>query len=160
MFQLAGSHRSAKVCLTEFYESCTGGHQQPQMKDLVIVFQQMIGELRNVTVVLDALDESKERRDVLRWMTSSEHERCSFVLLSRSERDIEEALDSWLPSDGIVTLEHEPTGEDFKAYIHHRLEVETNLKRMVSMHNEITDVLVAKAGGMWVPSRCSLTFEH
>jgi hypothetical protein len=147
VFQLAASHISTKVLLMKLYKSCDSGHQQPQMKELVNVFEQMMGELRSVTVVLDALDESRERRDVLQWITSP-HQHCKFVLLSRSERDIQEALASWLPSERVVTLEYEPTDEDLKAYIHHRIEVESNLRRMKSMHDEISDVLVAKAGGM------------
>jgi len=129
------------------YQRCAGGHQQPQMRELVGVFEQMLGEVQSVTLVIDALDESKVRRDLLQWIASP-HQHCKFLLLSRSERDIEDTLASWLPPDRVVTLEDEPTGEDLKAYIRHRLEDESNLKRMVSTHNEITDVLVARAGGM------------
>lgn len=147
VFQLAVSHVSTKVLLMKLYKSYASGHQQPQMKGLVNVFEQMMGELRSVTVVLYALDESRERRDLLQWITSP-HQHCKVVLLSRSERDIVEALASWLPPDSVVTLEDEPRGRDFKAYIQYRLEVESNLSRMKSMHDEVSDVLVKKAGGM------------
>lgn len=151
IFQLAASREPTKIHLTKLCESCACGHQQPQTKELVKVFEQMAGELRGVTVVLDALDESRERRNLLQWIASSPQQHCRFVLLSRSERDIEEALTSWLPSDRVVTLEDEPVDEDLRAYIHYRLEVESNLSRMKSMHDMISGVLVAKAGGMCVP---------
>lgn len=149
IFQLATARKFTKVHMMKLYQKCAGGHQQPQMEELVGVFEQMLGEVQNVTLVIDALDESKERRDLLRWITSS-HQQCKFVLFSRSELDIKEALTSWLPPNCVLTLEDEPTGEDIKAYVHHRLEFESNLERMVSMHDEIIDALVEKAGGMWV----------
>jgi hypothetical protein len=146
IFQLGTSHASTRNHLTKLQKDC--GFQQPHIQNLVKVLEQMIGELSNVTVVLDALDESKERRDLLRWITSSLDQHCRVLLLSRSESNIEDDLASWLPPDCVITLEDEPIGEDLKAYIHYRLEVEHNLKRMRSIHDEITDVLVAKAGGM------------
>ena len=152
IFQLAASHKFTKVHLMELYQKCAGGHQQPQMNELVNLFEQMSAELRGVTVVLDALDESKERRDLLRWITSPANQLCKFILFSRSELDIEDGLASWLPSDRVVTLEDEPVGEDLKVYVHYRLEVESNLSRLRSMHEEISEVLVEKAGGMWVLS--------
>jgi hypothetical protein len=103
--------------------------------------------------VLDALDECKERYELLRWITSlstSTNQHCKFIPLSRWESDIEDALASWLPPNCAFTLEEEPIDEDLNAYIHYRLEMEHNLKRMKSIHDEITDVLVTKAGGMWV----------
>jgi hypothetical protein len=146
IFQLGSSHTSTENHLRQLLKDC--GTQQPHMKDLVKVFGKLIDELSNVTVVLDALDESKERRNLLQWITSSPNQHCKFFLLSRSESNIEDALTSWLPPDCAITLEDEPIGEDCKAYIHYRLEIENNLKRMRSIHNEITDVSVAKAGGM------------
>jgi hypothetical protein len=151
IFQLVASHKSTSIHLTKLFESCAGGTQQPQMKDLIKVVEQMIGELRSVTVVLDALDESKDRRDLLRWITTLPTptvQHCKFILLSRSERDIEDALASWLPPNRAITLEDEPMSEDIRSYIHYRLESESSSNGIKSMHNEISDVLVTKAGGM------------
>lgn len=111
----------------------------------------MAGEVRSVTVVLDALDESRERRDLLRWIASFSNptdQHCKFILLSRPERDIEEALASWLPRHGTITLEGEPIGEDLKSYIHYRLGSESSFQGIKKMHDAILNVLVRKAGGM------------
>jgi hypothetical protein len=151
IFQLIACHKSTRIHLAKLLEGCAGGTQRPQIKELVKVFQEMAGEFRSVTVVLDALDESKERRDLLRWIGSfsiSTDQHCKFILLSRPERDIEEALASWLPPNGAITLEGEPIGEDLKSYIHYRLESESSFNGIKKMHNEISDVLVMRAGGM------------
>jgi hypothetical protein len=153
IYQLVVCHKSTRIHLAKLLEGCAGGTQRPQTKELVEVFQEMAGEVRSVTVVLDALDESKERPDLLRWIESfsiSTDHHCKFILLSRPERDIEAALASWLTPNGAITLEGEPIDEDLNAYIHYRLEMEHNLKRMKSIHDEITDVLITKASGMWV----------
>jgi hypothetical protein len=151
IFQLLASHKSTWVHLTKLLENCAGGTQQSQIKGLVKVFQEIASEVRSVTVILDALDESRERRDLLRWIASfsiSTDQHCKFILLSRPERDIEEALASWLPPNGAITLEGEPIGEDLKSYIHYRLESESSFNGIKKMHNEISDVLVMRAGGM------------
>jgi hypothetical protein len=153
IFQLSASQTSTRIHMTKLSESCGRGTQQPHVADLIKVFGEMTGELKSVTVVLDALDECKERRELLRWITlssTSTNQHCKFMLLSRSEIDIEDALASWLPPNCAITLEDEPIDEDLNAYIHYRLEMESNLKRMKSIHDEVADVLIRKAGGMWV----------
>ncbi|KAI4852197.1 hypothetical protein E4T44_01647 [Aureobasidium sp. EXF-8845] len=159
IFQLSTSHTSTRLHVARLAESCQRGTQHPHTADLIRVFGEMIGQLQSVTVVLDALDECKERRELLGWITSfstSTNQHCKFILLSRWESDIEDALASWLPPNGAITLEEEPIDEDLNAYIHYRLETEHNLKRMKSIHDEITDVLVTKACGMFRWVYCQL----
>lgn len=134
----------------ELLKARSHGSEQPRISELTRLFNQMVSELRHVTVVLDALDESSEKRDLLHWITSSAHQKCKFVLMSRSEREIEESLAMWLSLDCTLTLENEPVDADIKAYVQHRLGIETNLSRWRSMHDRISTILVEKAGGMWV----------
>jgi hypothetical protein len=148
IFQIGAYRTSTRIHLAKLSESCGRGTQRPLTSDLVRVFEQMADEFRSVTVVLDALDESKERRDLLRWIASVPNQHCRFLLLSRSDKDIEDVLASWLSSDHTITLEDEPIGEDLKSYIHYRLESETSFQGIRTMHHEISDALVTKAGGM------------
>jgi hypothetical protein len=146
IFQLLASHKSTRVHLTKLLENCAGGTQQSQIKGLVKVFQEIASEVRSVTVILDALDESRERRDLLRWIASfsiSTDQHCKFILLSRPERDIEEALASWLPRHGAITLEGESIGGDLKSYIHYRLESESSFQGIKKMHEAILNVLAS-----------------
>ncbi|KAG9524153.1 ankyrin repeat protein, partial [Aureobasidium melanogenum] len=156
IFQLVGWNLSTKAHLLKLFGSSHNGHEQPQTKRLEETFNQMVGELQDVIVVLDALDESKDRRDLLRWITSSASQTCRFVLTSRSERDIEESLAPWLSPDSTISLESDLVGDDIEAYVHGRLKKEKHLSRWKSMHGEIATYLVNKAAGMFRWVYCQL----
>ncbi|KAG9849172.1 Pfs, NACHT and ankyrin domain protein, partial [Aureobasidium melanogenum] len=156
IFQLVGWNQSTKAHLLKLFGDSHNGHEQPQTKQLEEIFNRMVGELRDVIVVLDALDESKERHDLLRWITSSSNQTCRFVLTSRSERDIEKRFASWLSPNCTITLDSDLVGDDINAYIHYRLKEEEHLSRWRSMHGEIVNTLVGKAAGMFRWVYCQL----
>ncbi|KAI4723790.1 ankyrin repeat protein [Aureobasidium sp. EXF-10728] len=156
IFQLVGWNDAAKNHLMELFERSRQGREQPRTTELVEVFNQMVREFQDVSVVLDALDESKDRNELLDWVNSSSDQACRFVLTSRSERDIEDSFASWLSPDHIITLEDEPMGEDIEAYVYHRLEEEKNLRRWKSMHDDISSTLIDKAAGMFRWVYCQL----
>ncbi|THW90548.1 hypothetical protein D6D15_04451 [Aureobasidium pullulans] len=154
IFQLSSLHKAGRARLTSHFEKHNDGYEQPPTESLVELLDQMICDFRSVTIVLDALDESNGTQSILQWITS--RNRCKFLLTGRPERDIEEALTQWLPSNCAITLENEPMDDDIKAYVHHKLETEKNLSRWKSMHNLISDTLVEKAGGMFRWVYCQL----
>jgi ankyrin repeat protein len=142
--------------LLKLYESSSHGHEQPRMSQLVETFNQIASELQDVTVVLDALDECRDRGDLLRWITSSSNQDYKFILTSRSERDIEEFFASWVDPDRIITLGSDLVADDIEAYVHYRLETEENLSRWKLMHEEIASTIVGKAAGMFRWVDCQL----
>ncbi|KAI5206737.1 ankyrin repeat protein [Aureobasidium subglaciale] len=148
IYQLYAPHKSTRLYLTNLFEELGNGTEQPQTQQLESAFDRMVNETQGTTIVLDALDESTEKTEILRWITSSSRQNCKFVLTSRSERDIEVGLTSWLSPKCILTLQDEPVGDDIQAYIQHELKQAANLKHMGVIHGEITDALVTKAAGM------------
>ncbi|THX36906.1 hypothetical protein D6D10_06297 [Aureobasidium pullulans] len=122
IFQLSGLHKAGRARLTSHFKKHNDGYEQPPTESLVELLDQMICDLRGVTIVLDALDESNGTQSILQWITS--RNRCKFLLTGRPERDIEEALTQWLPSNCAITLENEPVDDDIKAYVHHKLGTE------------------------------------
>lgn len=157
IFQLSERHQTAKDRLVVEFKEHDDGRKPLHGTALQSVFGQMVDTVQNVTIVLDALDESTTRPELLKWITSFPSGHGRFLLTSRSEMEIEDFLTSWLPSNCAITLENEPVGDDIKAYVHHRLETERNLSRWRSMHNTISDTLVEKASGMSVCSTCTLS---
>lgn len=154
--QLVGWDKSTKAHLLRLFKHSHNGREQPQILQLAEVFNQMVSQLQDVILVLDALDESKDRRDLLRWITSSPSRVCRFVLTSRCERDIEEFLASWLSPNDTITLESDLVSDDIKSYVQHRLEQEEHLSRMKSIHGSIVSTLVEKAAGMFRCVHCQL----
>lgn len=156
IFQLVGWAKSINSYLLKLFKSSLQGIEQPQTMQLVEVFNQMASEPQDVIVVLDALDESEEKRDLLRWITSSSNQTCKFILTSRWEIEIERALAPWLSPNRTITMESDLVDDDIEAYVHYRLEEEDDLSRWISMHEEIISTLVDKAAGMFRWVYCQL----
>ncbi|THW34493.1 hypothetical protein D6D22_08589 [Aureobasidium pullulans] len=154
IYQLAVEHKSPQ--LMSLVESRAQGSKRPQVEELITLFKEMVGELRDVVIILDALDEAREQLHLLEWITSASHEHCRFFLTSRWDSEIEEALDSWLSPNCTTTLEEERVDDDIKAYIHHRLRVESSLSRWKSMYNLISYTLVERSGGLFRRVSCQL----
>ncbi|KAG9672490.1 ankyrin repeat protein, partial [Aureobasidium melanogenum] len=156
IFQLVGWAESINVHLLKLFKSSPKRIEQPQTTQLVEVFNQMVSELGDVIVVLDALDESEERHDLLRWITSPSNQKFRFILTSRWEIDIEKALAPWLSPNRTINLESDLVGDDIEAYVHYRLKEEERLSRWTLMHEEIMGTLVDKAAGMFRWVYCQL----
>ncbi|KAH0277552.1 Pfs, NACHT and ankyrin domain protein, partial [Aureobasidium melanogenum] len=156
IYQLIGWDKSTRANLLKLFESSRDGREQPQTIQLVEIFNQMVSGSQDLIIVLDALDESKDRRDLLRWITSSANQTCKFILTSRPERDIEECFVPWLSPNSTISLESDLVGDDIEAYVHYRLKEEAHLSRWKSMHEEIVSTLVDKAAGMFRWVYCQL----
>ncbi|KAI5247576.1 Pfs, NACHT and ankyrin domain protein [Aureobasidium subglaciale] len=140
IFQLYTRHHSTRHHLTRLFKRFHGT-EQPHTQDLMSTLECMIKELHDVTIVLDALDESKETKRLLEWIITLE---CRVVLTSRSEREIEDKLISWLLPDCIVTLQGESVSDDIQAYVHHRITDTANLKDMISVHDDVINDLTLR----------------
>ncbi|THX71919.1 ankyrin repeat protein [Aureobasidium pullulans] len=154
--QLSEMHQTAKDRLVVEFKKHDDGQKPLHGTALQSVFGQMVDTVQNVTIVLDALDESATRTELLKWITSFPSGHGRFLLTSRSEMEIEDFLTSWLPSNCTITLENEPVGDDIKAYVRHRLDREKKLSRWDSMRDQIERVLVDKAAGMFQWVYCQL----
>jgi len=114
----------------------------------------MIWGFDKIFVVLDALDECKERRKLLkgideiaRWKMEKLH----ILTTSRREKDIDELLDSLVNDERKFCIQNELVNDDIRAYIQKRLQGDQDLKRWRNkpeVQQEIETNLMGKAGGM------------
>jgi hypothetical protein len=133
------------------------------LRDILLA---MLGKVNNVSIVLDALDESTTRSDLLAWMQSvleAESVVCRIVATSRREQDIESALQRWIAPGNIVSIQQDVVDDDIKAYVGYIVRSGEQLVRwrdMPDVQNEIETTLVEKAHGMWVRSFSTLHMTH
>ncbi|PVH69880.1 ankyrin [Cadophora sp. DSE1049] len=114
----------------------------------------MLGEFKETFIILDALDECKERKELLlllknlnSWGTGKLH----ILVTSRRERDIEETLESLVTSE--ICLQSALVNVDIHTHISERLQNDSNLKRWpANVRGEIERTLMDGAQGMfrWV----------
>jgi len=135
------------------------GCRQPSLESLCGAFLQMIDQVEEVWIVLDALDECITRRGsptegVVSWIRevlNSEQRNVHLLVTSRPEQDIESGIIDFTHRDEIVPIQSSLISEDIRAYIHTRVREDNRLKRWRSqpeVQNEIETRLMEKADGM------------
>jgi hypothetical protein len=129
------------------------GSRRPSTESLQGALQSMLSGIRNVSIVLDALDESTTRNELLAWlMTLVRSKTNNFRLLvtSRREKDIELALQSWTSAGERKTMQQKEVEDDLAAYINDRVRNGGELERwhlMPEVQREIELNLLKKANG-------------
>ncbi|PVH67502.1 ankyrin, partial [Cadophora sp. DSE1049] len=114
----------------------------------------MLNEFGETFIVLDALDECKEKEELLlllESLTSWGAGNLHILATSRRERDIEEALESLTTSE--ICLQSALVDNDIRTHLSERLQNDPKLKRWpANVRGEIKDTLMEGAQGMfrWV----------
>ncbi|KAL5328216.1 hypothetical protein ACEPPN_001712 [Leptodophora sp. 'Broadleaf-Isolate-01'] len=152
--QLAWQSAKALAYLESLFSHCQDGKGQPTQDALEVALQQMLNEFGETFIILDALDECKEREELLlllKNLTSWGAGNLHVLATSRRERDIEEALEPLVTSE--ICLQSAIVDNDIRTYLSERLQNDSRLKRWpANVRGEIKDTLIEGAQGMfrWV----------
>jgi hypothetical protein len=150
--QFAAPYGGVPATLTKLYQSCHDGRSQPSVQSLQSVLFTILESFDDIYIVLDALDECTERKDLLKWvkqMTSWKRSKLHFLTTSRPEEDIAKNLRSLDPD--YVDIKQDLITRDIKRYIDCVLDGNDAFNRW---NDEITENIKSKllesAGGMFV----------
>lgn len=123
---------------------------------LLNVLHKIIQEFPYCYIVLDALDESQNRndiidvlQDVINWKLENLH----VLVTSRRERDIESSLQLLINDQQIVCLQSSLVDEDIRTYVSQRLISDKSLQKWNTnpeIRKEIKEILIYGAHGMCV----------
>ena len=140
--------------LESLYSSCMNGESRPLYSSLLAILRQMMGQLEETYLIIDALDECLERQELLAsiqeligWKNRNLH----ILTTSRREKDIEDSMDSFNNNQGRICLQSILVSNDIRVYIHDRLQTDPTLRRwqkQPKVQQEIEDTLMGKADGM------------
>ena len=166
--QFAWQSAKALACVESLFSCCQDGRQQPTQDALELTLQQILGDCKETFIILDALDESKERKDLLallETLNSWGSEKLYILATSRRERDIEETLKPLVTSEISLqsTLIDTLIDNDIYTYISKRLQSDLKLKRWPeNVREEIEQTLMDGAQGMYVKlfSIVSICFQQ
>ncbi|KAI4741959.1 Pfs, NACHT and ankyrin domain protein [Aureobasidium sp. EXF-12298] len=150
MGQLYRKRAGIQHHLDKLWTYCEDGHRQPSLNLLKSTFSEMLRQTHDVSIVLDALDESESRRELLDWIEVS-HTEAQFLVTSRKEADIDNTITSFLQADKMVSLQKSDVDRDIAAYIRHVVTHDKDLRRWRNrpeVQEEIETTLAKKAGGM------------
>src|ERR1700728_1409994 len=155
--QFSTPYGGVPAVLTKLYHSCHSGRAQPSVESLHATLLLILEAFDHVFVILDALDECAERKELLKWITemaSWRKGKLHLLVTSRPEEDIAKRLRSLDPSH--VRMEPDLVTSDVAKYIDSILEVEDQWNDEVKA--VIKSTLLENAGGMYVRSDVSICF--
>ena len=157
--QLYHKRKDTRNLLDSLFSSCEDGCRQPTTDSLCTRLLDMIQQVDEVWVVLDALDECHSRKGtrtegLLSWMEDLLHSELRNVHLlatSRQEEDIESALNKWARTKDMMHIQSDLVTDDIRAYVRTRVKEGDGLRRWRSqpdIQEEIETRLMEKACGM------------
>ena len=163
VMQLSWKFEDAREQLDLLYSSSEDGHQKPTRESLCKVLLNMMKQVKEVWIVLDALDECCTRKGsptegLLSWIRDlyrSEQRNVHLLVTSRPEQDIQSGL-SEFHDDNIVPIQGNLIANDIRAYIHTRVRQDEGLKRWRArpdVQDEIETRLMEKVDSMLVLKR-------
>ncbi|OWT42470.1 NACHT and ankyrin domain protein [Pochonia chlamydosporia 170] len=153
--------------LDSLYSSCQDGCRQPSCESLCKTFLRMIEGIKEVWIVLDALDECCTRQGLsteglllwIRDLLTSEQRNVHLLVTSRPEQDITSAVSGFADKEDIVPIKSDVITDDIRAYVHTRVREHEGLRRWRSqpdVQDEIESRLVDQADGMFRWVACQL----
>lgn len=140
--------------LEELWESSGRGNQKSSRATLRTVLSAMLSKAIDASIVLDALDESTTRSDLLAWLRDAmQVEPCTFRILvtARREEEIESALLRWMRPQDSISVRGSDVDGDIRNYISHTVHNSEELvrwRKMPEVQEEIKTRLLEKADGM------------
>jgi hypothetical protein len=114
----------------------------------------MMNHVEKIQVVIDALDECENRKDLLLWikrLSGSRHAKVCLLITSRKEEEIESGLRCWLHEENFVPIQRGPVDSDIRSYVRATLRADNGFQRWrlePSVLEEIEIELMKKADGM------------
>ncbi|KAK5681436.1 hypothetical protein LTS10_005966 [Elasticomyces elasticus] len=156
IFQL---YMQAPAARTQLDTVCEG-HQQPQTPALLAVWTAMASIVDNVYIVVDALDECKDWKDLLYQLPSIKCKHVRMLLTSRTEQEIESSLRRWVPGSNIVSVSQSPIDDDIRKVVRMRIAESQDLQDRWRAQPEVLTTIESKlmdrADGMFRLVVCQL----
>ncbi|KAL9032880.1 MAG: hypothetical protein Q9180_006252, partial [Flavoplaca navasiana] len=155
LLQLSRHNEAGMLKLRQLYFDCDKGRKQPTRDALYITLRTLFQSFAASYILLDALDECKDRSKPLHliqtihdWQLDNVHS----LVTSRREADIKEILEPIARADQIVELAPSLINDDISKYIQHSLSIDRNLsrwRRKLDIQEKIRENLFDKGDGLY-----------
>ncbi|OWT42644.1 Pfs, NACHT and Ankyrin domain protein [Pochonia chlamydosporia 170] len=120
-FQLYQGRAGSAGLLDASFRAHQDGRDQPATKTLEDVVCRMLAVQKKISIVLDALDESTTRSELLRWMknvvSKSELSDVQLICTSRPEPEFMRNIPPLISQENCLALEKESVNADIRSYV-------------------------------------------
>lgn len=154
VIQLYTRSKKSQRELDSLMDTCESGRHQPTTEALSKVLKHMIRAAGEVQIVLDALDECRERPELVKWLQKlivSDLHNARFLLVSRLEQDLEAGLVNCIPIEDWVPFQNSHVNRDIQAYTRGTLNEDNEFSRWrlkPLLLNQMEVEIMKKANGM------------
>ncbi|EPS45382.1 hypothetical protein H072_573 [Dactylellina haptotyla CBS 200.50] len=141
--------------LINLYSSCESGCHQPTYKQLCDTFFQMTEQVKEIWLVLDAINEcTKGKRELLLWIKKllSIQRHIRLILTGQPGTDIMLELTEFIPENNVVSLHNSFVIGDISNFIEASIQTDEGFRRWRGnrkVQKEISDALSKKADVMF-----------
>ena len=149
IYQIFGSSLKIPDAVCRLFAACANGTRQPPSGALLGVLHETLLALGETYIVIDALDECTERKELSRVFSDivSRTSKLHFLVTSRKEPDIVSLIQPLATHQ--LGLEPEVMRADINTFISETLKSDDKLKLWSSKtHIQIEEVLMKGANGM------------
>lgn len=150
IMQLAHRCDGIPAALAEMYYQCDKGSRQPPIALLEDTLIRVLDGFDKVYIIIDALDECSERKDLVQWIQSLASRvkgKVHMMVTSRPEREISRGLGS-LSNLEDVCISGQQMKPDIRCYLNARLCQSDADKWREAQKDMIKDTLESGADGM------------
>ena len=140
--------------LVSLYSSCSDGARQPKLYELRQTLRGLVQEFGDTFIMVDALDECKEREQLLadiqefiQWQLEGLH----ILVTSRREGDIKVTLDPLVNVNQNIDIQSEVVDRDIRVFVREVIQSAQGLRRWRNkpvVQDEIEKALTENANGM------------
>jgi ABC-type dipeptide/oligopeptide/nickel transport system ATPase component len=154
LYQLAGQHPEARQILQALYVDCGMGAREPTVEQLSEQFTSVLEQSDEVTVILDALDESDSPDSIVSWVSDLHHmhrDSLRLFVTSRKQGILDTTIDKWLRMDQIHAVQVDKINRDIEKYVDARLFSSEEFEKwnsQVGLREHVMEVVLQRADGM------------
>jgi hypothetical protein len=151
--QLYTSHLDSRKAIDNLFASSDSGGSRPDTNKLSECVRAIMRPHQKLVILLDALDECSERRELLQWMNGLvlDITNVQVIATGRPEHDLQQNLVPLLGEKNCLPLNKESVDNDIRSYIKARLEEGQEFKRWANFPHVLEQIRVAvssKSNGM------------
>jgi Cdc6-like AAA superfamily ATPase len=152
--QLSSKNLEARQILQALYVDCGMGARGPTVKQLSEQFTKILDQLAEVTVIVDALDESDSPDDIVSWVRGLHQIRrdsLHLLVTSRKQGILATAIEKWPKADQLHAVKIDEINKDVAKYAHARLFQSKEFEKWNShkgLQEEVEKAVLQRANGM------------
>jgi hypothetical protein len=125
-FQLYRTTTASATHLDALYAAHGDGHDQPTTDTLLNAVCKMLASHKRVAIILDALDESTTRGDLISWIeditSRPESRHIQLICTSRPENEFQRNIPQLIGEESCLTLDKQAVDKDIRSYVVAQLE--------------------------------------